>query len=60
MHKDFFYEYLSKLDLKVPRYANIVNYLVTGNLSTHFSNNKKYKLKSVSKYYVCESIYLWK
>lgn len=56
----FFYEYLFKLDLHVPWYVDIVNYLVTSYLPIHFSYNEKYKLKSESKYYVWESSYLWK
>ena len=33
---------------------------MTGNNPTHFSYNKKCKLKSQSKYYFWESSYLWK
>ena len=58
VREHFFDEYLFKLDLHTPWYADIVNYVVTGKLHSHFSYNQKYKLKSESKHYVWESPYL--
>ena len=60
VREHFFEKYLFKLDLHTPWHANIINYLVTGKLPSHFSYNQKCKLKSESKHYVWESPYLWK
>ena len=60
VREHFFDEYLFKLDLHTPWYADIVNYFVTGKkLPSHFSYNRKRKLKSESKHYVWESPYIW-
>jgi len=43
-----------------PWYANLVNYLVKGNLHFDLNRHRKTKLKSEAKYYVWEDPYLWK
>ena len=44
----------------IPWYADMVNYLVTGNMPSDFSKPKRDKLRSEAKYYFLEDPYLWK
>ena len=44
----------------LPWYADIVNYLVLGDLPTFISKSRKLKIKSEAKYYVWDDPYLWK
>lgn len=48
-------------DIKItPWYADMVNYLVIGNLPFDLSKRRRDKLKSESKHYMWEAPYSWK
>ena len=51
-------EHLYALKGMIPWYADMVNYLVTGNMPSDFSNPKRDKLRSEAKYYFWEDPYL--
>ncbi|KAJ0911173.1 putative nucleotidyltransferase, Ribonuclease H [Helianthus annuus] len=52
-------EHIMKLD-KLPWYANIVNYLVTGDMPAHWDRRKRQHFMSQIKYYRLEEPHLWK
>ncbi|KAK8675809.1 hypothetical protein V6N13_033872 [Hibiscus sabdariffa] len=53
-------EYLFQIKGMIPWYADMVNYLTTGNLPYDLSKSRKAKIKSDSKHYVWDDPYLWK
>ena len=53
-------EHLFHLKGMFPWYADIVNYLATGNLPDFIGKNKQEKIRSEAKYYVWDDPYLWK
>ncbi|KAJ0494070.1 putative nucleotidyltransferase, Ribonuclease H [Helianthus annuus] len=52
-------EHIMKLD-KLPWYANIGNYLVTGDMPAHWDRRKRQHVMSQIKYYRLEEPHLWK
>ncbi|XP_042387425.1 uncharacterized protein LOC121979502 [Zingiber officinale] len=53
-------EHLFRLQGRLPWYADLVNCLVAGVFTTHFSRIQCDTLKSDAKYYVWDDPYLWK
>nr|XP_027086604.1 uncharacterized protein LOC113708340 [Coffea arabica] len=53
-------EHLFSLNSQLPWYADLVNYLVTGNFPTGWLKSKRDKLKSDAKYFIWDDPYLWK
>ncbi|XP_071909834.1 uncharacterized protein [Coffea arabica] len=53
-------EHLFSLKPKLPWYADLVNYLVTGNFPAGWPKSKRDKLKSDAKYFIWDDPYLWK
>ncbi|XP_071902547.1 uncharacterized protein [Coffea arabica] len=53
-------EHLFSLHSKLPWYADLVNYLVTGNFPAGWPKSKRDKLKSDAKYFIWDDPYLWK
>ena len=60
LNDDFTDEYLFQLKGMIPWYTDMVNYLVTGSLPSSLSKSRKDKIKSESKYYVWDKLFLWK
>ena len=60
IREDFPDEHLFQTNLQAPWYADIVNYLVTGNFPPEFSFSQKAKLRSDAKNYFWEPPCLWK
>ncbi|KAL0548816.1 hypothetical protein IC582_013290 [Cucumis melo] len=60
IREDFPDEHLFQTNLQAPWYADIVNYLVTGNFPSYFSFSQKAKLHSDAKNYFWEPPCLWK
>ena len=55
-----FYEQIFHAQTDEPWYADIVNYLATGNLPSDMPKHTKDKIKKSAKYYVWDEPYLWK
>nr|XP_027120356.1 uncharacterized protein LOC113737306 [Coffea arabica] len=53
-------EHLFSLNSQLPWYADLVNYLVTGNFPAGWPKSKRDKLKSDAKYFIWDDPYLWK
>ncbi|XP_071939053.1 uncharacterized protein [Coffea arabica] len=53
-------EHLFSLNSQLPWYADLVNYLVTGDFPAGWPKSKKDKLKSDAKYFIWDDPYLWK
>nr|XP_027076937.1 uncharacterized protein LOC113700672 [Coffea arabica] len=53
-------EHLFSLNSQLPWYADLVNYLVTGNFPAGWPKSKMDKLKSDAKYFIWDDPYLWK
>ncbi|XP_027152195.1 uncharacterized protein LOC113752274 [Coffea eugenioides] len=53
-------EHLFSLHSQLPWYADLVNYLVTGNFPAGWPKSKRDKLKSDAKYFIWDDPYLWK
>ncbi|XP_027150385.1 uncharacterized protein LOC113750628 [Coffea eugenioides] len=53
-------EHLFALNSQLPWYADLVNYLVTGNFPAGWPKSKRDKLKSDAKYFIWDDPYLWK
>nr|XP_027068970.1 uncharacterized protein LOC113694266 [Coffea arabica] len=53
-------EHLFSLNSQLPWYADLVNYLVTGNFPAGWQKSKRDKLKSDAKYFIWDDPYLWK
>nr|XP_027090526.1 uncharacterized protein LOC113711567 [Coffea arabica] len=53
-------EHLFSLNSQLPWYADLVNYLVTGNFPAGWPKSKRDKLKSDTKYFIWDDPYLWK
>ena len=58
--EEFPEEHLFMIKIDQPWYAYIVNYIVMNKFPPEFNKYQKDKLKSDSKYYVWEDLYLWK
>ncbi|XP_071926165.1 uncharacterized protein [Coffea arabica] len=59
--KDAFPEkHLFSLNSQLSWYADLVNYLVTGNFPAGWPRSKRDKLKSDAKYFIWDDPYLWK
>nr|XP_027096219.1 uncharacterized protein LOC113716121 [Coffea arabica] len=53
-------EHLFSLNSQLPWYADLVNYLVTGDFPAGWQKSKRDKLKSDAKYFIWDDPYLWK
>nr|XP_027067751.1 uncharacterized protein LOC113693402 [Coffea arabica] len=53
-------EHLFSINSQLPWYADLVNYLVTGNFPAGWPKSKRDKLKSDAKYFIWDDPYLWK
>jgi len=53
-------EQLFFVSMILPRYANVINYLVTNMLPPSISKAQRDKIKSDPKYYILDDLYLWK
>ncbi|XP_052291919.1 uncharacterized protein LOC127900755 [Citrus sinensis] len=60
LHENFPDEQLLQVSTITPRYADIVNYLVTKIVPEELTRAQKAKIKSDAKYYVWDEPYLWK
>ena len=60
LHENFPDEQLFYMSKRTPWYADIVNYLVSKQLSQELSMAQRNKIKSDAKYYIWDDPYLWK
>ncbi|XP_071909585.1 uncharacterized protein [Coffea arabica] len=60
LRESFPEEQLLAIDLSIPWYADIVNFLVTNQLPAGWSKAKRDKLKSDAKHYLWDDPYLWR